>query len=71
MKFPKHRQAIIIADRFPFDKAGTHLCGDPPMTGAGRTAKFIGVVVTALVVGTAVSLAVVLLLMAVAPWAAR
>jgi|EndMetStandDraft_8_1072994.scaffolds.fasta_scaffold5095516_1 hypothetical protein len=41
------------------------------MTGASLTAKFIGVVVTALVVGTAVSLAVVLLLMAVAPWAAR
>jgi hypothetical protein len=40
------------------------------VTGASLTAKFIGVVVTALVVGTAVSLAVVLLLMAVAPWAA-
>ena len=34
------------------------------MTAASLTAKFIGVVVTALVVGTAVSLAVVLLLMA-------
>ena len=34
------------------------------MTAASLTAKFIGVVVTALVVGTAVSLAVVLLLTA-------
>ena len=40
-------------------------------TNASLTAKFIGVVVTALVVGTAASLAVVLLLMVVAPWAAR
>jgi hypothetical protein len=34
------------------------------MTAASLTAKFIGVVVTALVVGTAVSLVVALLLMA-------
>jgi hypothetical protein len=41
------------------------------MTAASLTAKFIGAVVTALFVSIGVSLAVVLLLMAAAPSAAR
>ena len=54
-------QALLVTGKLTMRRA----------TNASLTAKFIGVVVTALVVGTAVSLAVVLLMMAVAPSAAR
>jgi hypothetical protein len=41
------------------------------MATANLIAKSAAVVVTALIVGTVIPLAVVLLMMAVAPWAAR
>jgi hypothetical protein len=45
--------------------------GRLPMATANLIAKSAAVVVTALIVGTVIPLAVVLLMMAVAPWAAR